>query len=160
MLEYDAVVIALVPIDDVPLAISTLTIVPVAPPESVMVTVSEEKSGASSNMISSPASAELEFVPSSSRFPLSASSSPSSLLPAFACDASLPLSAIKLPVFSPISLSPTFAVASSKRRRISPNLPRSKVLSVLIESFSSTVTGVVGDCSSKNPSPGPSTLED
>ena len=47
MLVYDGVVSAMVPIDDVPFAISTLTIVPVAPPESVMVTVSEEKSGAS-----------------------------------------------------------------------------------------------------------------
>ena len=41
MLEYDAVVSAVVPMEDVPFAISTLTIVPVAPPESVMVTVSE-----------------------------------------------------------------------------------------------------------------------
>ena len=79
MLEYDAVVSAVVPMEDVPFAISTLTIVPVAPPESVMVTVSEEKSGASSNTISSPASAELEFVPSISMLPLSASSLPKSL---------------------------------------------------------------------------------
>ena len=61
MLEYDGVVSAMVPMEDVPFATSTLTIVPVAPPESVMVSVSEEKSGTSSRMISSPASFESEF---------------------------------------------------------------------------------------------------
>ena len=107
MLEYDAVVSAVVPMEDVPFAISTLTIVPVAPPESVMVTVSEEKSGASSNTISSPASAELEFVPSISMLPLSASSLPNILERTLGSEATPlrelgaavnPLSKINLPV--------------------------------------------------------------
>ena len=46
---------------------------------------------------------------------------------------------ILLPVLSPISLSPTFAVASSKSKRISLTVPRTKELFVLSESFSSTV---------------------
>ena len=130
--------------EEVPFAISALTIVPVAPLEDVMVNVSDEKSIASSNTISSPASAELESVPSISMLPLNASSLPKSLLSIFACGdaASLPLSMIELPVLSLISLSPTFAVESSRRRRISPRAPRTIELSVLRESFSSIVIAI------------------
>ena len=58
---------------------STLTIVPVAPLESVIVVVSAEKSIGCSFTILSPAEAELELVPFNAILPLRASTLPKSL---------------------------------------------------------------------------------
>ena len=97
---YEPEVVNFVSIDTEPFAISAFTIVPVAPPESVMTVVFAEKSIPSWLIILSPASVELESVPSKAILPSNASAFPKRLSPASVKLASVPFNAIKFPSVS------------------------------------------------------------